>query len=362
MPKDPDIKSNSKTPAKAATAANTKQKAGAKSAPESKLKASAKPSAKQLSFKDKLSKIGVKKGPSKKTITAVGVGSLVALVLTIAVFGVMIYKYKSANRAVKIASKVIPYPVASVNGNYIFNTASYNEYLFELASIQKFYQSQGQDLTTEEGKVKLAQLKNDIITQLEDNEIINQQAAKYGIKVSSKEVQEQFDTLVKEAGGIEKVKTTLDKLYGWTVEDFKAKINQSIIQKKLAEKILADDKLNDTAKSQAEDLKKQIDAGADFAELAKKFSGDEGSASNNGDLGLIIKGQTVPEFEAAAYALEPGQVSAVIKTQFGYHIIKVTGKEGDQVRASHILIKGVDIQTWLRDQRAKSQIRQYFYP
>lgn len=349
MPKDPDIKSSSKKSSK---------KPGILSKAKKSIK---KDSSKKLSFQDKLNKIGVKSEPQRKSIIMIGVGALVALVLTIAVFGVFVYKYKSANRAVKIASKIVPYPVASVNGNYIWNTVTYNQYLFELASVQKFYESQGQDLKSEEGKQKLSQLKEDIITQLENNEIISQQAAKYGIKVTNKEIQDQYDTLVKEAGGAEKVKSTLEKLYGWTISDFKQKIQESILQKKVGDKILADESLNAAAKKQAEDIKKQIDGGADFADLAKKFSAD-GSASNGGDLGLISKGQTVPEFEAAAFGLNPGQVSGVVKTQYGYHIIKVTGKEGDQVRVSHILIKGVDLETWLRDQRAKARIKQYFKP
>ncbi len=357
MPKDPDIKSSSKT----TKDANSKPAKKTAKASKTSIKDKAKATAKQLSFKDKLNKFGIKREKNKKTIIAVGVGSLVALLVTISVFGVVIYKYKSSNRAVKIASRVVPYPVASVNGNWFWNTVTYNQYLFELASIQKFYTSQGQDLNSQEGKQKLSQLKNDIITQLENNLIIEQQARKYGIKVTNKEIQTQYDELVKNAGGVEKVKTTLDKLYGWTIDDFKEKIKQSVLQKKLAEKILADESLNAPAKKQAEDILKQIQAGGDFAELAKKYSTD-GSASNGGDLGLISKGQTVPEFEAAAFGLQEGQVSGVVKTQYGYHIIKATKKEGDQVRVSHILIKGADIDSWLKDQRAKAKIVQYFRP
>lgn len=360
MPKDPDIKSSGKAKVAKKPTKKAKTPVNQSKTPPKKTKAST-PAKKQLSFHEKLNKFGIKREPKKKTIVMIIVGILVAVLVTIAVFGVLIYKYKSTNRAVKIVSRVVPYPVSSINGNILWNTVTYNQYLFELASIQKFYQSQGQDLGTEEGKQKLNQLKNDIIQQLENNEIINQQAARYGIKVSNQEIQEQFDELVKNAGGIEKVKATLDKLYGWTIEDFKEKIRQSIIQKKLAEKILADENLNEPAKKQAEEIKKQIDGGADFAELAKKYSTD-GSASNGGDLGLIGKGQTVPEFEAAAYGLQDGQVSGVVKSQFGFHIIKVTGTEGEQKRVSHILIKGVDLESWLRDQRAKSQIRQYFRP
>lgn len=349
MPKDPDIKASKKSAKKPKILSKSKKATNKSDKP------------KKLSFQDKLSKIGVKSEPQKKKITAIGVGALVALIVTVAVFGVFVYRYKSTSRAVKIASKIIPYPVASVNGNYVWNTASYNQYLFALSTFQKYYESQGQDLKSEEGKQRLAQVKQDIITQLEDNEIVRQQAAKYGIKVDNKEIQAQYDNLVKEAGGAEKVKTTLEKLYGWTVADFREEIGKSLVRQKLAEKVLADDNLNASAKKLAEDIKNQLNGGADFAELAKKYSQD-GSASSGGDLGLISRGQTVKEFEDAAFALESGQVSGVVKTQFGFHIIKVTGKEGDQVRVSHILVKGVDFDAWLRDQRAKSKIKQYFQP
>lgn len=357
MAKDPDIKSSKK---KTSSKAKTKSKAPAskKNSAKSAKKSSA---SKNLSFKQKLDKLGVDPEKNKKTIKWVGIGALIALVLTIFVFGVLIYKYRVANRAVKIASKIIPYPVASVNGNIIWNTATYNDYLFELASVQKFYQSQGQDLNSEEGRAKMNQLKNDIIKQLEDNIIIEQAAKKYGINVTNKEVDEQFNQLVENAGGIDKVKATLDKLYGWNTNDFKNKIRQSLVQRKLADKILADESLNEPAKKQAADVLAQVKAGGDFGELAKKYSSD-GTASGGGDLGFFGKGQMVPEFEAAAFALQPGQVSEVVKTQYGYHIIKVTEAKDGQVRASHILIKGVDLDSWLRDQRAQARIAQYFFP
>ena len=233
--------------------------------------------------------------------------------------------------------------------------------MFELASVQKFYKSQGQDLTSADGKAKLAQVKTDLIKQQEDNILVAQGASKYGIKVSKKDVDTEYSTLSKNAGGDEKVKDTLDKLYGWTVDDFREKIRQSLLQKKLGEKIASDAKLNGGAQKQAEDVLKQVQAGGDFAALAKKYS-QEGSASNGGDLGFFGKGQMVPEFEKAAFALEVGKVSGIVKTQYGYHIIKVTDKKDDQIKASHILIKGTDLESWLKDQRNKAKIKQYFRP
>ena len=88
---------------------------------------------------------------------------------------------------------------------------------------------------------------------------------------------------------------------------------------------------------EAKAVKAELDKGADFAELAKKKSKDPG-ASDGGDLGFFTKDQMVPEFSTVAFSLEPGKISDPVKTQFGWHIIKVEEKrnrkppEFDQVK------------------------------
>src|SRR5215204_5138874 len=76
-------------------------------------------------------------------------------------------------------------------------------------------------------------------------------------------------------------------------------------------------------KKQAEDLAAKAKAGADFAALAKQFSQDDSNNAKGGDLDFFARGAMVPEFDQVAFALQPGQVSDVVKTQFGYHVIKV---------------------------------------
>ena len=110
--------------------------------------------------------------------------------------------------------------------------------------------------------------------------------------------------------------------------------NDNIAQYQTPEQIRASHILLNTAgkdeatvRKQAEDILKQARAGADFAALATKFSEDEGSKVNGGDLDYFSRGRMVPEFETAAFALQPGQISDLVKSQYGFHIIKVVDKK-----------------------------------
>lgn len=90
--------------------------------------------------------------------------------------------------------------------------------------------------------------------------------------------------------------------------------------------------------TQLEGIRKRIvEDGEDFATLAKQYSMD-GSRNAGGDLGWAPRGRYVSEFEAAAYNLEPGEVSEVIETQFGYHILKLEERRGSSIRVRHILL------------------------
>jgi len=93
------------------------------------------------------------------------------------------------------------------------------------------------------------------------------------------------------------------------------------------------------ARTFLEELKQRILAGEDFAELAIKYSDDPGSGRLGGDLGTTKRGSFVPAFEAAAYNLEKDELSEIVESEFGYHLIQLIERRGNSLHTRHILIK-----------------------
>jgi peptidyl-prolyl cis-trans isomerase SurA len=100
-----------------------------------------------------------------------------------------------------------------------------------------------------------------------------------------------------------------------------------------------DKKAHDAARAQAQMVLDSIKAGADFAEMARRYSEDLGSSSQGGDLGFVRRGQFVKEFEAAVFSLGEKQTSGLVETEFGIHIIQLLDRRGDAVHPRHILIR-----------------------
>ena len=115
----------------------------------------------------------------------------------------------------------------------------------------------------------------------------------------------------------------------------------------------ADEATKKAARAQAEQVLARARKGEDFAALAREYSQDSGSSANGGDLGFVAKGKTVPAFETAAFALKPGELSAVVQTPFGFHVIKAA--EHRQARQVPLAEAGERIKQYLTDQRRQER-------
>ena len=159
----------------------------------------------------------------------------------------------------------------------------------------------------------------------------------------------------------------LEKAYKENIQQFQVP-NRVHVQHILLNTVGQPDASVDEIKKKAEDILAQAKKkGSNFEELAKKYSEDPGSKTKGGDIGWIVQGQTVPEFEKTAFSLNKGDISDLVKTQYGFHIIKVLDKESahtktldevkEQIRPTLLLQKADQQATELSDKIA-GDIRQ----
>jgi foldase protein PrsA len=328
-----------------------------------KTKSDEKPASKRKLPSVKLPSFSVS-NPAEMKSTAIKVAAvIVALVaVVVIVFGVLVYVYKSDSQVVKAVAAVVPYPVERVNGRFV----SYSDYLFEVDANQRAYQNNAKlnnqpavDFKSKDGKKLLTQIKQHAIEKLESDALVAQLASQKKVKVTDKEVNDLVSQLYQRYGGKDTLLKTLKEIYGWDLNDLKKVVRKQLLAKNLQDKVTSDPKVDATAKAKAQDVLKQIKDGGDFTDIAKKNS-QASDAANGGDLGFFTKGQLPDNLQAAAEALQPDQVSDVVKTQYGYEIIKVLEKKDDgSIHAQHILIKTLDFNDYFQAELKKAKLNTY---
>lgn len=296
-----------------------------------------------------------------KTLAARGIAGVVVLAaITLLVFGVLIYVYKSESPVVAAVAKVVPYPAEKVNGNFV----SYGSYLFEVDANKRAYANNAKlnnqpavDYASADGKKMVKEIKQHALDKLKSDAVVAQLAAQKKVSVSDKEVNDLINQLYQRYGGKDTLLKTLSQIYGWNINDLKHVVRGQLLAKKLQDKVTSDPAVDGQAKAKAKDVDAKAKAG-DFAAVAKQYS-QASDAASGGDLGSFTKGQLPDEVQKAVDALQPGGVSDPVKTQYGYEIIKVTDKTGDTTKASHILIKTIDFNDYFNGELKKAKVSTY---
>ncbi len=292
-----------------------------------------------------------------KILLAVIAGMVVGVVVVLAVVVSGIYFLGWNDYRFQQIVKVVPLPAGMVNNSLI----PLDRYWSDLRALDNFYQYQVAQGEFKE-KPPESELKNIVWERLVNLALLDQLAQQYGLSVTQKEISAEIDKLVNEVGSRDRLRENLQEFYGWDLPTFTARVVKPfLLEEKVMSALASDQKYKDEAKQKAEEILAKARENPDkFADLAEEYSDDRSSAQRGGDLGYFTKGVMVPEFEQAAFSLEPGEISGLVKTKFGYHIIKVEDKivsennpDDIKVKARHILIawpEGRDIFAKLKDE------------
>ncbi|MFA6254596.1 MAG: peptidylprolyl isomerase [Patescibacteria group bacterium] len=313
---------------------------------------------KEAAVKPKI--IARRKGNQKGKLLKIFALLIIICFLVLILFGAGLYQFKWQNPIVEYITKIIPYPAVIVN----YQPISYYTWQQQVKTLRNFYNQQKND-NSDLPIPSLEETQKHILDRIIEQELLNQLAYKYNVTVTQTEINERTQKLVSEIGSQESLTQQLKKLYNWTLDQFQKEILEPLVLKnKLSIAVTLDDRINQEARKKAEEILTKLKTGQSFAELAKQYSEDI-TAISGGDLGYFGKGQMLPEFEQAAFSLKPGETSELVKTQFGYHIIKVEEQLADengeitQIRARHILIRSQDLDSYLAEFKQKSKIWQF---
>jgi parvulin-like peptidyl-prolyl isomerase len=254
---------------------------------------------------------------------------------------------------------------ARVNGQSI----SYEEWEKQVAQVEAFFQQEGLDLESGEGRERLAQARRQVLEQMIDQELIRQAAVEMGVSISEAELESSIEDIITQSGGEEQFQQSLQAMnteYG----DFRQMLLDQLLSEAvysavtasispMAEQVHARHVLLPT-KERADEVLARLQAGEDFAFLAREYSEDISSRESGGDVGFFPRGVMPPEVEEIAFGLQVGEVSGIVQSQFGFHILQVLEKEEREIAVE--VFENLRQQTfmqWLQDQREEATIERF---
>ncbi len=252
---------------------------------------------------------------------------------------------------------------AKVNGQPI-PLSLYNQ---QASQSQVALVQQGVDPNSDQGKQAIRELRAQVLDQLIDDAMVEQAAAADNINVNPAEINNRVEQVINDAGSMEKFQEYLTKNQ-LTIQDLCQQIRANLFGEAMMARVTANmptsaDQIHVAHmlfanKADADAALVKLRAGADFAALAKQVSQDEATRDNGGDLGWFPRNVMPPEFEQAAFALKPGEISGVVSTQLGLHIVKLLERAENRPLTPELIQNQrlTAFSRWLEELRAKATI------
>ncbi|MEK9158719.1 MAG: peptidylprolyl isomerase [Patescibacteria group bacterium] len=300
-------------------------------------------------------KVGENKG-KKMFYWGLGVGALVIVLLTVVAFSYRALSQLNMDKTTLFIANALGLPAGFVNGDRVL----YSDFAEDVPAVKRFYESQ-KDKNPEAVVPSEEEIKKSVWDRLVKQAVMEKLADQNNLRVTSKEIDDEYGKFVESVGSAEKATQTVSDSYGWTAEQFKERIiKQFLLQEKVASATSTTKFLDEGIKTKAEQVLAAAREGKQsFEDLAKQY-GEDGTKEKGGDLGWFGQGAMIPDFEEAVAKMEPGQISDLVKTQFGYHVIKLVEKKMEKSeqkwRASHILIRSLPFEQYLEALVKKASI------
>ncbi len=260
-------------------------------------------------------------------------------------------KITQRDKIIGSAAKIYPIPVAYVNSSPIWAGEFYSRIKYLKTYSSQVKDSLNNDITSE------SSLRSNVLNILIEDKIIRQQAAKQKITVSKKEIDTSYKELVNAKGGEEPLKKVLKELYGINPTQFKSFIENEIYKDKINQKLLTQAHLAHllfTDQSKAESVLDRLKSGEAFDAVASSASEDANSKTKGGDIGWFTRDDLINqfgfEFEQSTFLLSKDQYSGVLKTRYGYQIVKLLDKKGSVDKT---------FSAWLSGEVKKSKVKKY---
>lgn len=262
--------------------------------------------------------------------------------------------------------------VAAIVGDHVILKSDVNQ-LVGMTALQR-----GLDLRSDEEAIK--KLRKEILRSMIDRKVILEMAKLDSVEVSDKDVDRELDNyidnMIAQAGSEEAAEKAIGKPIRVFRREYWPDMQELLIGQRYQQQLLSKISVNredvetffntyrdsippfpamvklrhilikvepgepqvDSTVARLREIKDRIMSGEHFDVLAKEYSQDPGSKDSGGSLGFVRRGNLVPEFEAVAFTLDPGEISDPVKTEFGYHLIQTEEILGDKIKVRHILM------------------------